>query len=277
MAIRTGNPHPPPTCTGGPGRAGALSSPPLPPGPGGGHPEKIRCLRRSFLHIERHHGRLLELGPDVGIDTDGRVWLLEVIPSPVAAFSSSGTKDVYRRRPFFRSEWPDFQQADGGWHELIICRLRLYPTPHQSRHPSKFLMNRWGCIHGQSIKIRLGNKTLISRVVGTRGQNPSSICPIDRPAAGDSYLGETRFLRKPAAPAGAGPRHPDHWLHWFAVPALRQPIILFRQFILGMEERPFFYVFTPEMVNWPIERFPAGFTGKTSRETAGSDDRSFPM
>ena len=61
--------------------------------------EKIRWLATVVPpHIERHHGRLLELGLDVGIDTDGRVWLLEVNSKPGrSVFVLTGQKDVYRQ------------------------------------------------------------------------------------------------------------------------------------------------------------------------------------
>jgi glutathione synthase/RimK-type ligase-like ATP-grasp enzyme len=61
--------------------------------------EKIHWLAAVVPpHIERHHGRLLELGLDVGIDTDGRVWLLEVNSKPGrSVFILSGQKDVYRQ------------------------------------------------------------------------------------------------------------------------------------------------------------------------------------
>ncbi|WP_054948590.1 YheC/YheD family endospore coat-associated protein [Numidum massiliense] len=46
--------------------------------------------------IEREHGRLCELGIDIGIDRQGRVWLLEVNSKPGRhSFQQAGTKDIY--------------------------------------------------------------------------------------------------------------------------------------------------------------------------------------
>ncbi len=61
--------------------------------------EKIRWLAAVVPpHIERHHGRLLELGLDVGIDTDGRIWLLEVNSKPGrSVFVLSGQKEVFHQ------------------------------------------------------------------------------------------------------------------------------------------------------------------------------------
>lgn len=138
--------------------------------------------------------------------------------------------------------------------DSIICRIRLISNaPTKAVILSNYLMNRWGCNHGQSIKICLGNKMLISRVVGVRGREPVIYLPpsIVRQLS-IPYLGETRatfenrklrigpvlailttgFTGSPSQPFGSRSS-------------------LFRQFILaGMEERPFFYVFSPEMVNW---------------------------
>ncbi|MBO2533699.1 MAG: hypothetical protein CW342_12640 [Thermoactinomycetaceae bacterium] len=102
MAIRTGKPHTLTSNLHGGGRAERAV------------PFLLRHFRRDQVegilkkirwlaavvppHIERHHGRLLELGLDVGIDTDGRVWLLEVNSKPGrSVFILTGQKDVYRR------------------------------------------------------------------------------------------------------------------------------------------------------------------------------------
>jgi len=37
---------------------------------------------QTAITIEDHFGRMIELGLDIGIDTDGRVWLIEVNPKP---------------------------------------------------------------------------------------------------------------------------------------------------------------------------------------------------
>ncbi|MFS0837089.1 YheC/YheD family protein [Paenibacillus sp. 1P03SA] len=53
--------------------------------------------------IEKHFGRMLEYGLDIGIDTRGSVWLIEVNPKPGRElFKKMGRKDLYQksiRRP----------------------------------------------------------------------------------------------------------------------------------------------------------------------------------
>ncbi|GGI44279.1 endospore coat-associated protein YheC [Paenibacillus marchantiophytorum] len=45
--------------------------------------ETLRSLSSRIPHVlETHHGRLAELGIDLGIDADGRVWILEVNSKP---------------------------------------------------------------------------------------------------------------------------------------------------------------------------------------------------
>jgi len=48
--------------------------------------------------IENHFGRMLELGLDIGIDAEGRAWLLEVNPKPGREiFREMGTAELYRQ------------------------------------------------------------------------------------------------------------------------------------------------------------------------------------
>ncbi|MCS1351632.1 YheC/YheD family protein [Mechercharimyces sp. CAU 1602] len=50
------------------------------------------------LYIEKQHGRLIELGLDVGIDRNGKVWLLEVNSKPGrTVFLRTGEKEVRTR------------------------------------------------------------------------------------------------------------------------------------------------------------------------------------
>lgn len=59
--------------------------------------QEIRTLcQRISLLIEQKHGRLCELGIDIGIDTQKRVWLLEVNSKPGRqVFRQSGEKHIY--------------------------------------------------------------------------------------------------------------------------------------------------------------------------------------
>ncbi|MGD8189281.1 YheC/YheD family protein [Brevibacillus ginsengisoli] len=58
---------------------------------------------RAAGALENHFGRLIELGLDIGIDVNGRAWLIEVNPKPGREiFRELGQKTIYRqaiRRP----------------------------------------------------------------------------------------------------------------------------------------------------------------------------------
>lgn len=48
----------------------------------------------------------------------------------------------------------------------ILCQIRIHSkTPAKAIVISQALGNLWGCQSGQSIKIQLGNKTMITRVI----------------------------------------------------------------------------------------------------------------
>jgi glutathione synthase/RimK-type ligase-like ATP-grasp enzyme len=48
--------------------------------------------------VESHFGRMIELGLDIGIDVDGRIWLIEVNPKPGREiFKQLGESDLYRQ------------------------------------------------------------------------------------------------------------------------------------------------------------------------------------
>lgn len=70
--------------------------------------EEIRSDCFKLAHqivqtIERHFGKMMEFGLDIGIDTNGRVWLIEVNPKPGRdIFKRIGKPELYRlscRRP----------------------------------------------------------------------------------------------------------------------------------------------------------------------------------
>lgn len=102
MAIRTGKPHSLTSNLHGGGRAEKA----IPFLLRHFHRDQVHDILKRIRwlaavvppHIERHHGRLLELGLDVGIDADGRVWLLEVNSKPGrSVFILSGQKEVFRQ------------------------------------------------------------------------------------------------------------------------------------------------------------------------------------
>lgn len=53
---------------------------------------------RTAQVLEQHFGRMMEFGLDIGIDVDGRIWLIEVNPKPGREiFKEMGVADVYRQ------------------------------------------------------------------------------------------------------------------------------------------------------------------------------------
>lgn len=62
-----------------------------------------RMALEVVLTIEQHFGSMLEFGLDVGIDVDGRVWLIEANPKPTQSlFLCAGEREIYNlavRRP----------------------------------------------------------------------------------------------------------------------------------------------------------------------------------
>lgn len=69
-------------------------------------PEKVQAILaeceqlafRTAAAIEQHFGRMLELGLDIGIDTSGQVWLIEVNPKPGREiFREVGQLALYRQ------------------------------------------------------------------------------------------------------------------------------------------------------------------------------------
>lgn len=58
---------------------------------------------QTALTLESHFGRMMEFGLDIGVDVDGRVWLIEVNPKPGReVFREMGDRETYAeaiRRP----------------------------------------------------------------------------------------------------------------------------------------------------------------------------------
>jgi hypothetical protein len=136
----------------------------------------------------------------------------------------------------------------------LICQTRLNSqTPSKAIILSRSLMELWGCSNGQSINVEVGNKSIITRVIRGKAKgnqiilSPSMARQLLLPYTGPvraAFLGKTLkigpvigilttgYTGNPAAPFG-----------------IRTP--LFKGFIhAGSEEKPFIYVFTPDMVDW---------------------------
>ncbi|PTX63267.1 YheC/D-like protein [Melghirimyces profundicolus] len=102
MAVRTGNPNSLTSNLHGGGKA-EKALPFLkkhyPPTMVSKILDSIRFLSTHIpKEIERQHGRLLELGLDVGIDRQGRVWFLEANSKPGrSVFLLTGEKEIRRR------------------------------------------------------------------------------------------------------------------------------------------------------------------------------------
>jgi len=65
--------------------------------------ECVQLAHQTCETVENHFGRMMELGLDIGIDTEGNVWLIEVNPKPGRElFQELGQRALYRlaiRRP----------------------------------------------------------------------------------------------------------------------------------------------------------------------------------
>ena len=68
--------------------------------------------------LENHFGRMVEFGLDIGIDVDGRAWLIEVNPKPAReVFREMGMTELYRRaiaRPLEYALYLAKMQGAGG-------------------------------------------------------------------------------------------------------------------------------------------------------------------
>lgn len=136
----------------------------------------------------------------------------------------------------------------------MICQTLLSTkVPSKAVAFSSTLMKVWNCINGQSINIRIGNKSLITRVVnaGIPG-NKIIFSPEMSRQLYLPYTNSTRasFFNKTLR---MGPVIAILTTGYTGNPAtpFGERSALFKGFIqAGSEEKPFFYVFTPEMVDW---------------------------
>ncbi|RAL26855.1 YheC/YheD family protein [Thermoflavimicrobium daqui] len=138
----------------------------------------------------------------------------------------------------------------------VICQIQPLPqSPTTAIFLSKSLMKQWNCTHGELIEIELGNKSAQVRIF--QNKRPGYFIILSSTLARQlviPFAGSTRtrasfhdkklrlgpvigilttgFTGNMTAPFGAR-------------------TLLFRNFLLASEiEKPFFYVFTPEMINW---------------------------
>ncbi|PTX63268.1 YheC/D-like protein [Melghirimyces profundicolus] len=136
----------------------------------------------------------------------------------------------------------------------VICRIQ--PSASGSQHAvglSQLLMKEWGCQNGQSIKLRIGSKSMITRVIGLRRKK--CVIVLSRSIAAQlnlPFFGETRAAyRNKELRLGPVLAILTTGFSGSGITPFGARSALFRNFLLASrEERPFFYVFTPEMVDW---------------------------
>lgn len=136
----------------------------------------------------------------------------------------------------------------------IICQIAVTPqVPSKTIIVSRPLIEKWKLVNGQIIKLEMGNQSTIIRVIASKlsGKriffSPAVARQLSLPfptktraVYGHEQLRlgpvigilTTGFTGNPQKPFG-------------------KRSVLFRSFILaGETEKPLFYVFTPEMINW---------------------------
>lgn len=91
--------------------------------------EKVESIRKEVYDlgydvaktVEKHFGRLCELGIDIAVDPDGHPWLLELNPKPAReVFARIGEKETYEKaivRPLEYALWLYKQQKSSGTAE----------------------------------------------------------------------------------------------------------------------------------------------------------------
>jgi hypothetical protein len=137
----------------------------------------------------------------------------------------------------------------------FICRILPLSTRNatQAILLSQPLMQQWGCIPGQSIKVKVGNKTCIARVAALK--NPSLHIYIPRSIANQlciPYYGSVRasFMQRRLCIGPVIAILTTGFTGNSSNP-FGSRSTLFRNFLMAAyEDKPFFYVFTPEMVDW---------------------------
>ncbi|SFI83087.1 YheC/YheD family endospore coat-associated protein [Thermoflavimicrobium dichotomicum] len=139
----------------------------------------------------------------------------------------------------------------------MICQIRITDQfAAKAVILSPRLLKNWNCEHGQWIQIELGNKSVHARVVQGKQQGHIITLPaILARQLSFPYASQTRayfhnqklrlgpvigilttgYTGNPATPFGAR-------------------TVFFQNFLTaGASEKPFIYVFTPEMIHWPTK------------------------
>ncbi|SDW97725.1 YheC/D like ATP-grasp [Marininema mesophilum] len=136
----------------------------------------------------------------------------------------------------------------------ILCQIHSvsFSTPSQAIIVSRNLLREWRC-RKKSIKISVGNKSLTVRTIEGKYEEPTILLPrlicrkLCIPRFGEvraSYTNRELRLGPVLAILTTGATNSPF-------SPFSDRTSLFRQFLTaGHENKPFFYVFTPNMVNW---------------------------
>ncbi|GGE17193.1 hypothetical protein GCM10011571_18600 [Marinithermofilum abyssi] len=149
----------------------------------------------------------------------------------------------------------------------IICKIQALSStmPAKAVKLSTSLMKEWGCHPGQSIKIRVGNRTLITRILGINRNEYAIYFPkyIARQLA-IPYFSEIRTsLQNRELRIGPVLAILTTGYTGSSTTPFGNRSSLFKSFLLAAQtDRPFFYVFTPEMVDWNTQTVNGWFYGK---------------
>lgn len=161
----------------------------------------------------------------------------------------------------------------------IVCRIHPLP-PGKAIWLSQTLMREWGCQQGQSIKIRIGGKSLITRVLGIRRRQRDILLPRSLAVQLSlPWFGETRavFRNKELRLGPVLGILTTGFTGSSSMPFGARSA-LFRQFLLASkEDRTFFYVFTPEMIDWNNQVVSGWFHRKDAAGTYRWIRKSAPL
>ena len=138
--------------------------------------------------------------------------------------------------------------------DSIICKTYINAqTPSKAIALSQTLMKEWGCTSGQSIQLKIGNKAILTRIVkaNVKGNkillSPTLAQHVTLPFVGNIRVSYT----KQTLPIGPviGILTTGYTGNEASPFGIRSD--LFRSFIqAGSSEKPYIYVFTPEMIDW---------------------------
>lgn len=138
--------------------------------------------------------------------------------------------------------------------DSIICKTYINEkTPLKAVALSQPLMEEWGVTPGQSIKVKIGGKTLLTRAVKAKVKgNKIIFSPTMAKQIHLPFTGEIRAdYSKQSLRLGPviGILTTGYTGNEFSPFGIRDE--LFRSFIqAGASEKPYIYVFTPEMIDW---------------------------